>query len=71
MKNRGYGSILGEDGCVIYFDEKALEGSDFRALSVGYWVEYEEQYWGRTCPGRQGQGLLPARAWEAALAGPE
>jgi len=44
MKNRGYGSILGEDGCVVYFDEKALDGSDFRALSIGNWVEYEEQY---------------------------
>jgi cold shock CspA family protein len=46
MKNRGYGSILGEDGCVVYFDEKALDGSDFRALSIGNWVEYEEQYRG-------------------------
>jgi hypothetical protein len=25
MKNRGYGCILGEDGCVVYFDEKALD----------------------------------------------
>jgi cold shock CspA family protein len=46
MKNRGYGCILGEDGCVVYFDEKALDGLDFRALSKGAWVEYEEQYWG-------------------------
>ena len=37
VKNRGYGCILGEDGCVVDFDEKAL---------VGNWVEYEEQYWG-------------------------
>jgi hypothetical protein len=44
MKNRGY--ILGEDGCVIYFDEHSLDSSDFRALAVGGWVEYEEQYWG-------------------------
>jgi hypothetical protein len=31
---------------VVYFDEKALDGSDFRALSIGNWVEYEEQYRG-------------------------
>lgn len=46
MKNGGHGCILGEDGCVVYFDEKALDGSDFRALSIGGWVEYEEQYCG-------------------------
>ncbi len=46
MKNRGYGCILGEDGCEAYFDENSLDGLDFRALSIGDWVEYEEQYWG-------------------------
>ena len=46
MKNRGYGRILGEDGCMVYFDEKVLDGSDIRALSIGAWVEYEEQSWG-------------------------
>jgi hypothetical protein len=46
MKNRGYGCILGEDGCMVYFDEKALDGMDIRALSIGAWVEYEEQCWG-------------------------
>ena len=46
MKNRGYGCILGEDNCVIYFDEKALVGSDFSMLSIGDWVEYEQQYGG-------------------------
>jgi hypothetical protein len=40
------GSILGADGCVIYFDEKALDGSDFRVLSVRDWVECEERSWG-------------------------
>jgi cold shock CspA family protein len=46
MKGRGYGCILGEDGCELYFDENSLEPADFRALSVGDWVEYQEQYWG-------------------------
>jgi cold shock CspA family protein len=46
MKNSGYGCILGEDGCMVYFDEKALDSSDIRALSIGAWVEYEEQSWG-------------------------
>jgi hypothetical protein len=58
VNNRGYGSILGEDGCELYFDENSLEEVDIRAVSVGDWVEYQEQYWGarvravkiRSCP---------------------
>lgn len=46
MKNRGYGWILGEDGCEVYFEQTALDGLDFRRLSVGDWVEYEEQFFG-------------------------
>jgi hypothetical protein len=46
MKRRGYGRILGEDGCVLYFDENSLDGVGIRALSVGDWVEYQEQDWG-------------------------
>ncbi len=46
MKSRGYGCILGEGGCELYFDENALDGVDLRALSIGDWVEYQEQYWG-------------------------
>jgi hypothetical protein len=36
------GYILGEDGCLVAFDESALEGRDPRELSIGDWVEYEE-----------------------------
>jgi hypothetical protein len=36
------GYILGEDGCLVAFDESALEGLDPRELSIGDWVEYEE-----------------------------
>jgi len=71
MKNTGYGSILGADGCVIYFDERALDGSDFRVLSVGDWVEYEEQCWGERVRAVKVRPILPALAWEAVLAGPE
>lgn len=46
MNNRGYGRILGEDGCELYFDENSLDGVDIRTLSVGDWVEYQEEYWG-------------------------
>ncbi len=53
MKNRGYGCILGEDGSEIYFDGNSLDGLDFRALSVGDWVEYEEQYWGERLRARK------------------
>jgi aspartate ammonia-lyase len=44
--NRGYGRILGEDGCELYFDENSLEEVDIRTLSVGDGVECQEQYWG-------------------------
>ena len=46
MNNRGYGRILGEAGCELYFDENSLDGADIRALSVGDWVEYQHEYWG-------------------------
>ena len=45
-KKQGYGHILGEDGSVLYFDLYCLDGLDIRNLSVGDWVEYQEQYWG-------------------------
>jgi cold shock CspA family protein len=43
VSNLGYGFILGEDGCIVYFDAHALSDSTFSALSIGDWVEYEEQ----------------------------
>lgn len=46
MKNRGYGCIVGEDGCERYFDETSLDAVDLRTLSVGDCVEYQEEYWG-------------------------
>jgi len=36
------GYILGEDGCLVAFDERALEGLDPGEISIGDWVEYEE-----------------------------
>ncbi len=36
------GYILGEDGCLVAFDESALAGLDPRELSIGDWVEYDE-----------------------------
>lgn len=36
------GYILGEDGCLVAFDESSLEGVDLRELCIGDWVEYEE-----------------------------
>lgn len=42
-RKEGYGFILGEDGCEVYFDRSALNGSDIAGLSVGQWVEYEPQ----------------------------
>ncbi len=45
MKNRGYGSIRGDDGVELYFDESSLEAADFRTMWVGDRVEYDEQHW--------------------------
>jgi hypothetical protein len=42
IRNARPGYILGEDGCLVAFDESALEGLDPCELSVGDWVEYEE-----------------------------
>jgi hypothetical protein len=42
VRNARPGYILGEDGCLVAFDETALEGLDPRELSIGDWVEYEE-----------------------------
>lgn len=44
VKGSGYGFILGEDGCEVYFDEMSLDGVDLRSLSVGEWVAYELQF---------------------------
>jgi hypothetical protein len=42
LRNQRPGYILGEDGCLVAFDESALAGLDPRELSLGDWVEYEE-----------------------------
>ncbi len=42
VRNRRPGYILGEDGCLVAFDESSLQGLDLRELSIGDWVEYEE-----------------------------
>ncbi len=36
------GYILGEDGCLVAFDESSLEGLDSQDFAVGDWVEYDE-----------------------------
>jgi len=41
-RNQRPGYILGEDGCLVAFEESSLQGLDPRELSVGDWVEYEE-----------------------------
>jgi hypothetical protein len=46
VKDRDYGSILGEDGRIIYFDKKAFVDSGSSAVAIGDWVEYQEQRWG-------------------------
>lgn len=42
LRDRRSGYILGEDGCLVAFDQSSLHGVDPRELSVGDWVEYEE-----------------------------
>jgi len=43
-KKKGCGFIRGEDDCEAYFDLSSLEGIDIRMLSVGDWVEYQENF---------------------------
>lgn len=45
-KKQGCGHILGEDGALLYFDHSSLDDFDIRNLSVGDWVEYQEEYGG-------------------------
>ena len=42
LRDQRPGYILGEDGCLVAFDESSLQGVDLRELSIGDWVEYEE-----------------------------
>ena len=42
LRDQRPGYILGEDGCLVAFDESSLQGLDLRELSIGDWVEYEE-----------------------------
>jgi cold shock CspA family protein len=44
VRKQGCGFILGEDGCEVYFDRSALNGSEIANLSIGQWVQYELQY---------------------------
>lgn len=45
-KKRLCGRILGEDGREVLFDKASLHGLNTRLLSVGDWVEFQEQYGG-------------------------
>ena len=42
VRKQRLGYILAEDGCLVAFEESAVEGLDPHELSVGDWVEYEE-----------------------------
>ncbi len=42
VRNQRPGYILGEDGCMVAFDESSLDGLGSQKLSVGDWVEYDE-----------------------------
>jgi hypothetical protein len=45
-KRRLCGRILGQDGSEVPFDKASLDGLNTRLLSVGDWVEFQEQYEG-------------------------
>lgn len=42
VRNQRPGYILGEDGCMVAFDELSLDGPESQKLSLGDWVEYDE-----------------------------
>lgn len=42
LRDKRPGYILGEDGCMVDFDQSSLEGLDSQELSIGDWVESDE-----------------------------
>lgn len=56
VKKQGFGFILGEDGCEVYFERTALKGIDIHSISVGQWVEYGVRFGVRT----QAVDIIPA-----------
>ena len=62
VKKEGWGFILGEDGCEVYFDLTSTNGLDARKLSVGEWVEYEISYAGARL---QAQNVRPVLSLHA------
>ncbi len=47
VKNQGYGFILGEDGCEVYFEQTALKGLHIHSMWVGQQVEYAVRFGAR------------------------
>ena len=47
VKNQGYGFIVGEDGCEVYFEQTALKGLRIHSMWVGQQVEYAVRFGGR------------------------
>jgi len=43
-KKQGHGFILGEGGCRVYFEKKALSGLNMHKLFIGSNVEYRVRY---------------------------
>ena len=47
LRNQGYGFILGEDGCGVYFEQTALKGLRIHSMWVGQQVEYAVRFGAR------------------------
>jgi cold shock CspA family protein len=47
VRKQGYGFILGEDGCEVYFERSGLKGLDIHSMRVGQQVEYGVQFGAR------------------------
>jgi hypothetical protein len=41
-ENQCAGYILGEDGCLVKFDEASFDRAEIQKVAVGDWVEYDE-----------------------------
>jgi cold shock CspA family protein len=65
LRKQGCGFILGEDGCEIYFDRSTLNGTEFVALSVGQWVEFDLQYGFKRLRAKNVRPLLRERSGTA------
>jgi cold shock CspA family protein len=44
LQKLGFGMVLGEDGLEVFFDQRALVGTEISELAIGQRVEYDIEH---------------------------